>query len=127
LERQQHRHTQPILVLTDEFTLSAAAVFAMMLQDAQRATMFGMRTDGRGGNPGTFDATTYSEGTTRVTRSLIVRVAMIQTPGFPAYDYIENTSVYPDILQDYMTADNLLNQGTTFVQQFSAAIAAMMQ
>lgn len=120
-------YTKPILVLTDNFTLSAAEIFAMMLQDAQRATIFGMRTDGGGGNPGVFDATTYSEGTTRVTRSLIVRAAVVQTPGFPASDYIENTGVYPDILQDYMTADNLLNQGTTFVQAFSAAIAAMMQ
>jgi hypothetical protein len=120
-------YTKPILVLTDNFTLSAAEIFAMMFQDAHRATIFGMRTDGGGGNPGTFDATTYSEGTTRVTRSLIVRAQVVQTPGFPASNYIENTGVYPDIVQDYMTADNLLNQGATFVAAFSSAIAGMVQ
>jgi C-terminal processing protease CtpA/Prc len=114
-------YTKPVLVLTDGFTLSAAEHFAAMLQDASRATVFGTRTDGGGGSPSSYSATTYSEGATRVTRSLILRAGPVQTPDYPASNYLENTGVYPDIVQDYMTMDNLLNKGATFVQQFSAA------
>jgi hypothetical protein len=120
-------YTKPVLVLADEFTASAAELFGYLLQDAQRATVMGVRTDGAGGNPGSYDATTYSEGTTTATRTLLVRANAVQTPDFPASAYIENTGVYPDVVQDYMTADNLLNKGATFVQAFSNAIAAMMQ
>jgi hypothetical protein len=115
-------YTKPILLLTDDFSLSAAEHFAAVLQDAQRATIFGTRTAGGGGSPTAFDATTYSEASTRVTRTLILRAATVQTPDYPASEYIENTGVYPDIVQDYMTVDNLLNKGATFVQQFSAAV-----
>jgi hypothetical protein len=118
---------KPILLLADEFTGSAAELFGYLLQDAQRATVMGVRTSGAGGNPNSYDATTYSEGTTTATRTLLVRANAVQTPDFPASAYIENTGVYPDVLQDYMTADNLLNKGATFVQAFSNAIAAMMQ
>jgi hypothetical protein len=114
-------YTKPIVLLTDSFTLSAAEHFAAMLQDTQRATIFGTRTAGGGGNPATFNATTYSEGSTRATRALILRTGRVQTPDYPASEYFENTGVYPDIVQDFMTSDNLLNKGATFVQQFSAA------
>jgi len=43
-------YTKPVLVLTDNFTLSTAESFTMALQDNKRATVFGMRTDGGGGN-----------------------------------------------------------------------------
>ncbi|MGI8745841.1 MAG: S41 family peptidase [Bryobacteraceae bacterium] len=119
-------YTKPILVLTDNFTLSAAEAFTMILQDAQRATVFGTRTDGGGGNPGSYNATTYSEGSTRVSRTFVTRAHPVQTPGFPASTYLENTGVYPDIVLDYMTQDNLLNGGKSFVSAFSAAISDLI-
>lgn len=115
-------YTKPILVMTDEFSLSAAEAFTMILQDEQRATVFGMRTDGGGGNPGNYQAGAYSEGSTRVTRTFITRKTEVKTPDFPASHYLENTGVYPDVPQDYMTKDNLLTGGKTF---FAAAVAAM--
>lgn len=114
--------TKPILLLTDNFTLSAGEAFAMLLQDPQRATIFGTRTDGGGGNPASYNATTYSEGSTRVTRTFVTRARAVQTPDFPASTYLENTGVYPDIVEDYMTQDNLLNGGKTFVNAFTAAM-----
>lgn len=120
-------YTKPILVLTDNFTLSAAEVFTMFMQDNKRATIFGTRTDGGGGNVvGYFgNATDYSEASARVTESLITRVQPVATPGFPAgqySQYYDGQGIYPDILQDYQTLDNLLNGGKTFVSAFSTAI-----
>jgi hypothetical protein len=37
---------------------------------------------------------------------------------------VENIGVRPDITEDYMTRDNLMNRGATFVTAFSKAIAA---
>ena len=120
-------YTKPILILTDNFTLSAAEAFSGFMQDAGRATVFGTRTDGGGGNPGNFtNATTYSEGFTRVTRTFVTRGKAYQTPGFPTTTYIENVGVYPDVVADYMTTDNLFNRGKTFVAAFSTAIANLI-
>jgi hypothetical protein len=119
-------YTKPILLLTDAFSLSAAEHLTAMLQDAHRATVFGTRTAGGGGSPTSFNATTYSEGVTRITETLILRSDQVQTPDYPSSNYIENTGVYPDVVQDYMTADNLLNKGTTFVQQFSTEVEKLI-
>lgn len=120
-------YTKPVLVLTDSFTLSAAEIFAMFLQDSKRATIFGTRTDGGGGNVVEYDsATNYSEGDARVTESLITRAAAVQTPGFPSSVYYDGIGIYPDIVQDYQTTDNLVNGGTTFVTQFSTAISNLI-
>src|SRR5260370_31438923 len=65
-------YTKPVLVLTDNFTLSTAESFTMALQENQRATVFGTRTDGGGGNVvGYSQITAYSQGSTRVTEGLI--------------------------------------------------------
>ena len=119
-------YTKPMLVLMDEFTLSAGEAFSAFLQDAGRATFFGVRTDGGGGNPASYTATTYSEASTRVTRSLITRAAARVSPGFPATAYIENVGVYPDIWYDFMTVDNLMLGGQPYVDAFSAAIADLI-
>jgi hypothetical protein len=119
-------HQKPSLVLVDGLTLSAAEAFTMALQNEGRATIFGVRTDGGGGNPVSL-TTTYADGATRVTRTLITRKAVVATPGFPPSDYLENTGVYPDILVDYMPRDNLVGNGQPFVAAFTAAILGMAQ
>ncbi len=120
-------YTKPILLLTDNFTLSAAELFTMMLQDAKRVTVFGTRTDGGGGNVVDFlNATAYSEGNIRITESIITRAAPVQVPGFPLLNYYDGVGIQPDIVQDYMTADNLANGGATFVKAFSSAIGGLI-
>jgi hypothetical protein len=120
-------YTKPILVLTDNFTFSAAESFAATLQDAQRATMYGTRTNGGGGDVvDDFNATIYSEGSTRWTESIEVRARPVQTPGYPSTTFIENVGVYPDVIADYMTLDNLQHRGTTFVAGFSTAISNLI-
>jgi len=120
-------YTKPILVLTDSFTLSAAEIFAMFLQDSKRATIFGTRTDGGGGSVEAYNsATNYSEGDARVTICLITRAAAVQTPGFPSSIYYDGIGIYPDIVQDYQTEDNLVNKGATFVTQVGTAISGLI-
>ena len=116
-------YKKPILVLTDNFTLSSAEIFAMMLQDNRRATIFGMRTDGGGGNVvGYREVTAYSQGNARVTEGLITRLIPVAANGFPAEPYYDSVGIQPDIVQDYMTAKNLSSGGGDFV---AAAIAAV--
>ncbi len=119
-------YSKPMLVLTDNFTLSAGEIFTMMLQDEGRGPVFGMVTDGGGGNVNSFNAGAYSEGLTRVTQSLITRKAPVAVPGFPAENYYDGVGIYPDIQADYMTKENLMKHGAPFVNAFSAAIAALI-
>ena len=74
-----------------------------------------------------FNATAYTESFFRVTVSLMNRANPVQVPGFPAAPYIENIGVQPDIVQDYMTRDNLLSLGAGYVQAFTAAIVRLVQ
>jgi hypothetical protein len=115
-------YTKPILVLTNNFTASAAEMFGATLQDAQRAKTYGTRTSGGGGNVVSFDTAPYAEGATRVTESLAVRNHNVSTPGYPSAPYIENIGVYPDLFADFQTKANLLTGGVPFVSGFSAAI-----
>lgn len=119
-------YTKPIVVLTDNFTLSAAEAFTMLLQDEERATIFGTPTDGGGGNVNSFNAGAFSEGLTRVTQGLITRKAPVAVPGFPALQYYDGVGIYPDIQADYMTRDNLMSGGASFVSAFSSAIAGLL-
>ncbi|MGD0299824.1 MAG: S41 family peptidase [Bryobacteraceae bacterium] len=119
-------YTKPMLVLVDNFTLSAAEILAMFLQDSKRATLFGTRTDGGGGNVVSFDAGAYSEGSTRVTESLITRAAPVQTPGFPLLPSYDGVGIYPDIVQDYMTAADLATGGQPFLTAVGAAIVNLI-
>jgi C-terminal processing protease CtpA/Prc len=99
----------------------------MFLQDSKRATIFGTRTDGGGGSvEAYYSVTNYSEGNARVTVCLITRAAAVQTPGFPSSIYYDGIGIYPDIVQDYQTTDNLVNSGATFVTQFSTAISNLI-
>jgi hypothetical protein len=118
-------YSKPILVLTDNFTLSSAETFTMQLQDNKVATIFGTRTDGGGGNVVGYDEiTAYSQGSTRVTEGLILRLTPVSANGFPVLAYYDSVGIQPDIAQDYMTTKNLLTGGSDFV---TAAVAAIRQ
>ena len=49
------------------------------------------------------------------------------TAEYPSAPYVENIGVRPDIVVDYMTADNLNQKGKPFVDAFVAAIVAQIQ
>jgi C-terminal processing protease CtpA/Prc len=120
-------YTKPILLLTDEFTVSAGDIFAAVMQDNQRAKLFGYRTAGAGGSTEQNPAGFYSESFAAVTPSLVVRPETRVAPGFPASRYIENSGVRPDIEYDYQTRDNLINNGRSFVEAFTKAALELVQ
>ena len=115
-------YTKPLMVITDEFSSSTADSVPAMLQDARRAILFGMRTNGAGGTNTSLPAGAYSEGTAGMTLGLMTRAAPVATPDYPTTHYIENVGVRPDIEADYMTRDNLLERGRPFVEAFTEAM-----
>lgn len=120
-------YTKPIMVLIDEMSASAGDAFAATIQDNARGPLFGFRTMGAGGNVETWEAGTYSLGTTRVTESLMIRKNPVVTADYPTAPYVENIGVRPDIQVDYMTRDNLTQNGKPFVDAFVAAIVAHIE
>jgi C-terminal processing protease CtpA/Prc len=115
-------YSKPLMVLIDEFSASAAEMFASIIQDNHRGLLFGMRTMGAGGSVVSFDGTAYSEATTSITLSLANRGRVITTPDYVPAPYIENIGVRPDITADIMTRTNLMTGGVPFTQAFVNAI-----
>ncbi len=118
-------YDKPILLLTDEFSVSAADSFAAVLQDSGAAKLFGYRTAGAGGTLWEVSAGFYSEGGAAVTQMLSVRPKLQTVTGFPPTRYIENVGVRPDIEYDFQTRENLLGNGAPFVDAFFKAAAAL--
>ena len=115
-------YTKPMIVLVDEFSISAADIFPSMIQDNGRAPLVGMRTSGGGGSISGWPAGLYSETNATNTNTLVVRKGNITTADLPSAPYVENIGARPDIPLDYMTLDNLLNGGKTFVDQFTQIV-----
>ena len=113
---------KPMIVLIDEFSTSSGDVLPAMLQDANRALMFGKQTAGGGGL--SFETYTgfYSEATASVSFSLGTRARAVSPAGLPTTNYIENVGVLPDFDVDIMTRENLLTGGAPFVRLFTSAI-----
>ena len=81
-----------------------------------------------GGSPVVmFDGTAYTESICRITVSLMNRGVVIYTPDYPPAPYIENIGVRPDIVLDYMTRENLMTGGQSFVQAFTQSIVTLTQ
>ena len=122
LEPAPWAYAKPIIVLVDEFSASGGDAFPATLQDNGRALIVGKRTMGAGGNVVDWDATNYTEGFTRVTRSLMNRKNPIATAEYPIAPYVENIGVRPDVELEYMTRDNLMNAGRPYVAAFTQII-----
>jgi hypothetical protein len=112
-------YTKPLILLVDDFTISAGDIFAAMLQDNRRGALVGTRTNGAGGSISTWPAGFYSESTASNTNSLVTRIAPVAVEGYPRSHYIENIGAHADIHLDYMTRENLLTGGRPFVEAFT--------
>jgi peptidase S41-like protein len=112
-------YTKPLIVLVDDFTISAGDIFAAMLQDNRRGALVGTRTNGAGGSTSGWPAGFYSEATTSNTNTLVTRIAPVDVEGYPRSHYIENIGAHADIHLDYMTRENLLTGGRPFVEAFT--------
>ncbi len=108
-------YQKPLVMLIDEFSTSTADSVPGMLQDAHRGVLFGMRTNGAGGNNTIYDSGSYSEGTAGMTLALQVRDNYVGTRDYPTTKLIENVGVRPDFEENYMTRENLMQNGYKFV------------
>jgi hypothetical protein len=120
-------YKKPLMVLIDAFTTSTADSVAGMLQDSGRALLYGMRTNGAGGNNTTFVAGAYSEAFAGMTLALQSRKDFVVAEGFPTSPYIENVGVRPEVVNDYMTTENLLRGGAPFISQFLGKMTEYIQ
>jgi hypothetical protein len=77
-----------------------------------------MRSNGAGGNNTSLAVGAYSEGAIGVTIGIQARHSVVSLPGYPATNRLENVGVHPDVVSDYMTRENLLQNGAPFVRQF---------
>jgi hypothetical protein len=117
-------YLKPVMVLIDDFSTSSADSFAAMMQDSGNAFIYGMRSNGAGGNNVSTPAGSFTEATVGMTLALQVRPNYVAFDGFPVTRYIENTGVRPHVQKDYMTKENLLTGGARFVDNFLEAMSA---
>jgi hypothetical protein len=115
-------YTKPMIMLIDEFSISAGDIFPAMIQDNGRALMVGGRSNGAGGSVSGWPSGLYSESVSANTNTLVVRKKPVVTSDYPAAPYVENIGVRPDVPLEYMTRENLLNGGRTFVDQFTQVL-----
>jgi hypothetical protein len=121
-EPAPNAYSKPLIILIDEFSISAADIFPSMMQDNGRGVLVGMRSSGGGGSVSGWPTGFYSESFSTNTNTLVLRKTAIQTAEYPAAPYVENIGARPNITLDYMTRDNLLNNGRTFVERFTEII-----
>ena len=111
-------YTKPMMMLIDEFSTSTGDSVPSMFQESKRGLLYGYRSNGAGGNNTSVPVGPYSEGLIGVTMGVQVKRTPVSVEGYPTTGVIENVGVHPDIVNDYMTKDNLLQGGAPFVRQF---------
>jgi C-terminal processing protease CtpA/Prc len=120
-------YTKPIMLLTDDMTISAADAFAALFQDNQRGIIFGIRTNGAGGNNTAAPGGAYSLGIAGFELNINVRNHVVNAPGYPPAPYFDSIGVHPDITADLLTKENLLNQGASYSRAMVAAVTNYIQ
>ena len=89
-------YTKPLIVLVDEFSISAADIFPAMMQDNERGPLVGMRTSGGGGAVSAWSLS-YSEAPFTNTNTLVIRKSSIVTQDLPPAPFVENIGARPDV------------------------------
>jgi len=120
-------YAKPMIVLIDELSISAADIFPSMIQDNHRALLVGARSSGGGGSVSGWYTGFYSESYSTNTNTLVVRKNPITTPEYPPAPYVENIGARPDVPIEFMTTENLLNGGRTYVNQFTQVLVDQIQ
>jgi hypothetical protein len=103
------RYTKPVLLLINEFAFSGGDALPAIMQDNNRAVLFGARTTGAGGNVREYGPLSNSFLKFSVTESLMIR---------PNGKFVENIGVSPDV-EYAITTDDFLNGYRGYVQAFT--------
>ena len=56
-----------------------------------------------------------------------IRKSPVVTQDYQTAPYVENIGVRPDVELEYMTRDNLMRRGKTFVEDFTGAMVSYIQ
>lgn len=122
-------YSKPVMMLVDDYTASAAELFAAAVQDNGIGIAFGMPSQGAGGTVSIAPIQTgmYSETYANVTQSLMVRPGNVRSAEYPSAPYLENIGIQPDMRGDIMTVENLRNNGAPFVGEFTAAMVKFVK
>lgn len=111
-------YKKPLVVLIDEFSISAADFFSALLKSNNRGVFVGKRANGAGGSRfgSIFKAGSLAELSSSVTITLGTTP---QAEGSTATPYFENNGIKPDIELERMTLDNLTNNSRPFFEAFT--------
>ncbi len=101
---------KPIILLIDEPSTSTHDSVPAIFQENNRGLLYGYRTKRTGWKQ------------RRYRRRTPCSVRAIPTPAS-----FENAGVHPEVVDDYMTRENLLGGGAPFVQRFLWAMAAYVR
>lgn len=115
--------TKPVLLLIDELCASGGDAFPMIMKGNGRATVFGQRTMGAGGNVDRMPALPNSGAQINLTRSLFY---LTQFNDHLPETVIENQGVSPDI-EYQSTVEDFRAGYTGYVKAFSDAAAALVK
>ena len=117
-------YAKTIVMMIDEFSTSTGDSVPSMLQENQRGVLYGMRSNGAGGNNITIDAGPYSEAFIGMTIGVQVKHTPLALDGYPFTGRLENVGVHPEVAYDYMTRQNLIQNGAPFIRHFLQVTAA---
>ncbi len=120
-------YTKPIMMMIDELSTSTGDSVPAMFQENKRGLLYGMRSNGAGGNNTSVTVGAYSEATVGVSMGIQARHSTVSVQGYPTTNRLENVGVHPDIVNDYMTRDNLVQNGAPFVRQFLDQMVSYIQ
>lgn len=107
-EPQATTYTKPLLVLINEFSISAGDFFPAYLKDNEIGTFFGSRTNGAGGSVRSFGPFGYFDLAINYTSTLAWRRKEVTTKNGIKTHYLEGVGVSPDIEYE-ITMDDFLN------------------
>jgi hypothetical protein len=124
---QSIAYTKPLMMIIDEFSTSTGDSVPAMMQENGRGILYGMRSNGAGGNNTSFDGPPYSEGIVGLTIGVQARRSKVLRNGYPLTNIVENVGIHPDVVDDYMTRENLLQSGAPFIQRFLWAMSAYIR
>ena len=87
-------------MLIDEFSTSTGDSVPSMFQENGRGVLYGMRSNGAGGNNISMDAGPYSEASIGMTIGVQVKHTPVLAEGYPYTGRLENVGVDPYVVND---------------------------
>ncbi len=118
-------YTKPVLMLSNELSMSTADMVPAILKDASRVTTFGSRTMGAGGSVGQVAIGDDAGWAISITQSIAVRPKEVETVDGIKTRYLENVGVEPDI-EYIITLDDFFSDYVLYRNAVDQAVLSML-